>query len=175
MFGEYVKNRKALGLDRIPFSPFLSNLRLEPDAFEDFYTRPDVSHYYGVFAQSRPQITWVNAIDNGLVFVETGVVDANRVPCFSLKIHSILRILMIQACKAIRSGEFLYCFFRACEMFLKLVLEQERRSGKRCFGVCLFGLPSCAILSNFLQFSRRHAVHVHCAVRQPNGTHQSHL
>ena len=25
VFGEYVKNRKALGLDRIPFSPFLSN------------------------------------------------------------------------------------------------------------------------------------------------------
>jgi hypothetical protein len=81
-----------------------------------------MSLYYGIFNQSRPTTKWINSYDNGIVFVETGVPDANK------------------ACRLIRSGDFLLCFFRSCELFLQILLEQEKRTGKRSpGGICIFG------------------------------------
>lgn len=111
----YMKNRKALGLDR-------------PNAYSGFYERPEMRHFYGIFCQSRPRTDWVNAHDNGLVFVEAGVSDA------------------IKACKVIRAGDFLRCFYVSCEFFLQLVLERERQSGRRSYGVCIFDMQHISIL-----------------------------
>ncbi|KAF7639624.1 CRAL-TRIO domain-containing protein [Meloidogyne graminicola] len=115
LFNEYFKNKKALGLDR-------------PEAFDNFYLKSDMLHYYRIFAQSKPNFDWVNSFDNGLVFVEMGVKDA------------------IKASKAIRAGEFLLCFFRASEYFLKLLLEYEQKCGKRSYGVAIFDMQYMSIL-----------------------------
>ena len=59
-FVEYLANRRALGYER-------------PEALENFYEQPKIRKYCETFALSRLDIGWTNAIDNGLVFVETGV------------------------------------------------------------------------------------------------------
>jgi len=61
-FQEYVKNRKALGFDKL-------------EEMEKFIKRPDVTKYHSIFTQSQPQGDWVNPKDNGIVFIETGVAD----------------------------------------------------------------------------------------------------
>nr|CAD2135632.1 unnamed protein product [Meloidogyne enterolobii] len=99
-----------------------------PEAYDDFYLKSDMINYYNIFAQSKPTSDWVNSFDNGIVFVEMGTKDS------------------IKSSKSIRAGEFLQCFFRACEYFLKILLEYEQKCGKRSFGVAIFDMQNMSIL-----------------------------
>uniref|UniRef100_A0A915PGF4 Uncharacterized protein n=1 Tax=Meloidogyne floridensis TaxID=298350 RepID=A0A915PGF4_9BILA len=87
-----------------------------PEAYDDFYLKSDMINYYNIFAQSKPTSDWINSFDNGI------------------------------SSKSIRAGEFLQCFFRACEYFLKILLEYEQKCGKRSFGVAIFDMQNMSIL-----------------------------
>ena len=70
---------------------------------------------------------WVNPLDNGIVFVEMG-------PREPAKLGHL-----------IRTGQFLGAFFAWCEQMLRLVLAQERASGRRSAAVCLFDMQQVHI------------------------------
>uniref|UniRef100_A0A914GVI3 CRAL-TRIO domain-containing protein n=1 Tax=Globodera rostochiensis TaxID=31243 RepID=A0A914GVI3_GLORO len=56
MIHDYLKNRKALGVDNANF-------------FNEFYSKPNVQ---------RIQKGWINSYDNGIVFVEAGIADPSK-------------------------------------------------------------------------------------------------
>uniref|UniRef100_A0A183C8H6 CRAL-TRIO domain-containing protein n=1 Tax=Globodera pallida TaxID=36090 RepID=A0A183C8H6_GLOPA len=65
MIHDYIKNRKALGVDNANF-------------FNEFYSKPNVQRFYELFPQSKIQKDWVNSYDNGIVFVEAGIADPSN-------------------------------------------------------------------------------------------------
>ncbi|KAL3095330.1 hypothetical protein niasHS_007429 [Heterodera schachtii] len=112
---DYLKNRSAVGFDDL-------------ESGGDFFARPSARHYCGVFTQSKLRKDWVNAYDNAIVFVETGVADPNM------------------AARVTRTGDFLREFFVHCEYFLQLILGQERRSGRRSYAFCIFDMQHMSII-----------------------------
>uniref|UniRef100_A0A915DR11 Uncharacterized protein n=1 Tax=Ditylenchus dipsaci TaxID=166011 RepID=A0A915DR11_9BILA len=64
-FNEYLLNRKALGYDR-------------PESLDQFYSSPNVINFHKIFSLSKLDREWVNDLDNGIVFVETGVAEPSK-------------------------------------------------------------------------------------------------
>uniref|UniRef100_A0A915EFT9 CRAL-TRIO domain-containing protein n=1 Tax=Ditylenchus dipsaci TaxID=166011 RepID=A0A915EFT9_9BILA len=116
-FREYLINRKVLGYD-------------QPESLDQFYSRQDVIDFHNMFSLSKLDSHWVNDLDNGIVFVETGVAEPSKVV------------------KALRVAEYANIFFGYCEYFQKMVMEQEKKSGKRSFGICIFDMK----LMNFIEY-----------------------
>ncbi|KAF7631152.1 CRAL-TRIO domain-containing protein [Meloidogyne graminicola] len=111
---EYVKNRNCLGLNDDKF-------------YEDFYNQPEIKHYYNVFKQSRLEYDWINALDNGLVFVEMCPKSAST------------------TAQLIRTGQFLFAFFAWSEYMLRMILQRERETSQRSYAVCIFDMDDAGI------------------------------
>jgi hypothetical protein len=115
------------------FLEYLANRKAlgfdKPEALNSFFDRKDVKEYCELFSLSKLDPNWINEKDNAIVFVETGVPEPSKVV------------------KSIRVSDYLNIFFGYCEYFQRMVLEHEKKTGKRSYGICIFDMKSMSMLN----------------------------
>ncbi|KAI1731988.1 CRAL/TRIO domain-containing protein [Ditylenchus destructor] len=99
-----------------------------PESLGKFYSRPEVVNFHRIFSLSTLDQNWINEMDNGIIFVEMGLQDPTK------------------AVKSIRVADYASVFFGYCEYFQRMVVEQEKKSGKRSHGICIFDMELMSML-----------------------------
>uniref|UniRef100_A0A915PQ80 CRAL-TRIO domain-containing protein n=1 Tax=Setaria digitata TaxID=48799 RepID=A0A915PQ80_9BILA len=87
---------------------------------EEFYQRPLIRKFGRFLTQTKITGQWINDLDNGIIFVEMPIANPQKF------------------LKAVRVCDYLQMFFGFCEHFQNLVLENERKTGRRSHAICIF-------------------------------------
>ncbi|KAL3983246.1 CRAL/TRIO domain family protein [Acanthocheilonema viteae] len=99
-----------------------------PESAEDFYRRPLIRKYGRFLTQTKITKHLIKDLDNGIVFVEMPIENPQKF------------------LKAVRVSDYLHTFFGFCEHFQNLVLENEKKTGRRSYAVCIFDQKGCSLL-----------------------------
>uniref|UniRef100_A0A0R3RJG0 CRAL-TRIO domain-containing protein n=1 Tax=Elaeophora elaphi TaxID=1147741 RepID=A0A0R3RJG0_9BILA len=99
-----------------------------PESIEDFYGRPLIRKYGRFLTQTKITKHWIKDLDNGIVFVEMPIENPQKF------------------LKAVRVSDYLHIFFGFCEHFQNLVLENEKKTSRRSYAVCIFDQKGCSFL-----------------------------
>uniref|UniRef100_A0A183D9U7 CRAL-TRIO domain-containing protein n=1 Tax=Gongylonema pulchrum TaxID=637853 RepID=A0A183D9U7_9BILA len=84
---------------------------------------------YGRFlTQTKIDGKWINGLDNGIVFVEMPIENPQKF------------------LKVVRISEYQQLFFGFCEHMQNLVLEQEKKTGRRSHVICIFDLKGSPVV-----------------------------
>ncbi|KAM3725326.1 CRAL-TRIO domain-containing protein [Dirofilaria immitis] len=90
------------------------------ESIEDFYQRPLIRKYGRFLTITKMKKQWIKDLDNGIVFVEMPIENPQKF------------------LKAVRVSDYLHVFFGFCELFQNLVLENEKKTGRRSYVICIF-------------------------------------
>ncbi|OZC06853.1 hypothetical protein X798_06158, partial [Onchocerca flexuosa] len=99
-----------------------------PESTEDFYQRPLIRKCSRFITITKITRQWIKDLDNGIVFVEMPIENPQKF------------------LKAVRVSEYLHAFFGFCEHFQNMVLENEKKTGRRSYAVCIFDQKGCSFL-----------------------------
>ncbi|VDM92854.1 unnamed protein product [Onchocerca ochengi] len=101
------------------FEEYLETRRIlgysNPESTEDFYQRPLIRKCSRFVTITKITRQWIKDLDNGIVFVEMPIENPQKF------------------LKALRVSEYLHAFFGFCEHFQNMVLENEKKTGRRSY------------------------------------------
>ncbi|KAK6111620.1 hypothetical protein QQG55_44385 [Brugia pahangi] len=123
-FEEYLETRRMLEWFRYNNSKNTENIDQHPliRKYGRFLTQTKITRYL------------IKDVDNGLVFMEMPIENPEKF------------------LKAVRVSDYLNVIFGFCEYFQNLVLENEKKTGRQSYAICIFDQKGYSFLSHMNPF-----------------------
>uniref|UniRef100_A0A914ELD1 CRAL-TRIO domain-containing protein n=1 Tax=Acrobeloides nanus TaxID=290746 RepID=A0A914ELD1_9BILA len=105
------------------------------ESLKNFNNTEEFLNYCEIFGLSTFEEVWVNELDNGLIFMECGVMEPSKAP------------------HVIRAADYTRLTFGYNEYFQSLILQHEKKSGKPSHGICYFDMQNVNIIDYINPYS----------------------